>query len=143
VDWEAELVAVIGRRARRIAAGSEWDYVAGLTVGQDLSERRVQFAAPPAQFSLAKSFENFSPVGPWLVTADEFDDPTDIEVRCLLNGDLVQRDRVSSMIHSIPELVRKLSNVVELTPGDLIFTGTPAGVGMAMEPPRYLRPATT
>ncbi|MFI5541797.1 fumarylacetoacetate hydrolase family protein [Nocardia sp. NPDC051900] len=140
VDWEAEIVAVIGRAGRDIPAEKAWDHVAGLMIGQDLSDRTHQFTPPSPQFSMAKSFENFSPVGPFLVTTDEFPDPDDIELGCFLNGEAVQRDRSSNMIHGIPVLLETLSRVVELTPGDLIFTGTPAGVGMGYEPPRYLRP---
>ncbi|WP_431235962.1 fumarylacetoacetate hydrolase family protein (plasmid) [Mycolicibacterium psychrotolerans] len=140
VDWEAEVVAVIGRAGRDIPADKAWDHVAGLTVGQDLSERTHQFTPPSPQFCMAKSFQNFSPVGPFLVTTDEFPDPDDIELGCYLNGQAVQTDRTSNMIHSIPVLLETLSKVVELMPGDLIFTGTPAGVGMGYDPPRYLRP---
>ncbi|MEU1948439.1 fumarylacetoacetate hydrolase family protein [Streptomyces sp. NPDC020125] len=140
VDWEAELVVVMGRRAEHVAAGDAWSYVAGLTVGQDYSERDVQSVGPMPQFSLGKSFPGFAPTGPVLVTADEFADPDDLAIECLVNGESVQKSRTSSMIFPVPELIARLSAVCPLLPGDLIFTGTPSGVGHARTPQRYLRP---
>ncbi|WP_211126543.1 fumarylacetoacetate hydrolase family protein [Streptomyces yatensis] len=140
VDWEAELVVVMGRRAEHVAAGGAWSYVAGLTVGQDYSERDVQSVGPVPQFSLGKSFPGFAPTGPVLVTADEFADPDDLAIECLVNGESVQKSRTSSMIFPVPELIARLSAVCPLLPGDLIFTGTPSGVGHARTPQRYLRP---
>jgi 2,4-didehydro-3-deoxy-L-rhamnonate hydrolase len=142
VDWEAELVAVISRPGRNIAASDAWSHVAGLCVGQDLSDREHQFAATPPQFSMAKSFAGYSPVGPWLVTLDEIADPADIEIGCSLDGRILQKDRTSNMILGIPAIIERLSRVVELNVGDLIFTGTPAGVGMGQQPPTYLQPGT-
>ncbi|MFG2795214.1 fumarylacetoacetate hydrolase family protein [Streptomyces pseudovenezuelae] len=138
VDWEVELVAVIGQETYRVSEDRAWGCVAGLTIGQDLSERVVQLQGRPAQFSLGKSFPGFGPTGPLLVTPDEFDDPDDLEITGLLNGEAVQHDRTKSMIFPVPGLVARLSSVVPLLPGDLIFTGTPAGVGNRMDPPRYL-----
>ena len=138
VDWEVELVAVIGVRAHRVPVHRAWETVAGLTIGQDLSERVAQLRGKPAQFSFGKSFPGFGPTGPVLVTPDEFDDPDDLEITGLLNGEIVQHDRTKSMIFPVPELVARLSAVVPLFPGDLVFTGTPAGVGNRMDPPRYL-----
>jgi 2,4-didehydro-3-deoxy-L-rhamnonate hydrolase len=138
VDWEVELVAVIGRGGRDIAVEQAWSHVAGLTVGQDLSERVLQRVGPVPQFSLAKSYAGFGPVGPFVVTPDEFPNPDDLELGCMINGDYVQRSRTSKMIFSVPVLVTKLSAVTELLPGDLIFTGTPSGVGVARTPPRFL-----
>ncbi|MER6495922.1 MULTISPECIES: fumarylacetoacetate hydrolase family protein [Streptomyces] len=138
VDWEVELVAVIGQDTYRVSEDRAWEAVAGLTVGQDLSERVTQLRGKPAQFSLGKSFPGFGPTGPVVVTPDEFDDPDDLEITGLLNGEAVQHDRTKSMIFPVPELVARLSSVVPLFPGDLIFTGTPAGVGNRMNPPRYL-----
>ncbi|MFE7278304.1 fumarylacetoacetate hydrolase family protein [Streptomyces sp. NPDC057623] len=138
VDWEVELVAVVGRHAHRVPEDRAWESVAGLTVGQDLSERVVQLAGKPPQFSLGKSFPGFGPTGPFLVTPDEFADPGDLEITGLLNGDVVQHDRTKSMIFPVPELIARLSAIVPLLPGDLVFTGTPAGVGNRMNPPRYL-----
>ncbi|MER7556394.1 fumarylacetoacetate hydrolase family protein [Nocardioides sp. NPDC126508] len=142
VDWEAELVAVIGRPGRNIAAADAWEHVAGLCVGQDLSDRERQFAAAPPQFSMAKSFAGYSPIGPWLVTPDELADPSDIEIGYSVDGRVLQKDRTSNMILDIPGIIERLSRVVELRIGDLIFTGTPAGVGMGHQPPAYLRPGS-
>ncbi|HXW39212.1 MAG TPA: fumarylacetoacetate hydrolase family protein, partial [Acidimicrobiales bacterium] len=139
VDWEVELVVVIGRPGRRVPEPEAWDHVAGLTVGQDLSERTTQMAAG-AQFSLGKSFRGFGPTGPWLVTPDELADRDDLELGCSVDGECVQRSRTSRLIFSVPRLVAELSRVVDLCAGDLIFTGTPAGTGMGRVPPRFLRP---
>ncbi|MFF0095033.1 fumarylacetoacetate hydrolase family protein [Streptomyces canus] len=138
VDWEAELVAVVGRETYRVSEDHAWKAVAALAVGQDLSERVTQLRGKPAQFSLGKSFPGFGPIGPVLVTPDELDDPDDLEITGLLNGEIVQRDRTKSMIFPVPELIARLSAVLPLLPGDLVFTGTPAGVGNRMNPPRYL-----
>ncbi|KQY01291.1 fumarylacetoacetate hydrolase [Mycobacterium sp. Root135] len=139
VDWEAELVAVIGRRAFRVAEDAAWEHVAGLTVGQDISERTRQLIGPAAQFSVGKSFPGFSPTGPWLTTTDEFDDRDDIGIGCSVNGQTMQDGRTRDLIFSVPQLVAKLSDILPLLPGDLIFTGTPAGVGGARKPPIFLR----
>ena len=140
VDWEVELVAVIGRGGRDITEAHGWDHVAGLTLGQDISDRTTQFAAPPPQFGLGKSYPGFSPVGPHLVTLDEIDDPDDLELGCLVNGESMQKSRTSEMVFSVPSLVARLSAVVTLLPGDVIFTGTPAGVGVGQKPARFLQP---
>jgi 2-keto-4-pentenoate hydratase/2-oxohepta-3-ene-1,7-dioic acid hydratase in catechol pathway len=139
VDWEVELVAVIGARADRVSERDAWAHIAGLTVGQDLSDRTMQFAAA-SQFSLGKSYRGYGPIGPWLVTPDELDDPDDLAIGCAIDGETVQDDRTSGLIFSIPQLVAELSAVVPLLPGDLIFTGTPGGVGITSQPPRFLRP---
>jgi 2-keto-4-pentenoate hydratase/2-oxohepta-3-ene-1,7-dioic acid hydratase in catechol pathway len=138
VDWEVELVVVLGRRASSVPSSSAWGYVAGLTVGQDLSERRLQLGGPVPQFSLAKSYPGFSPMGPTLVTVDEFADPDDLELTCSIDGQEVQRARTSDLIFSVPELIARLSHVLTLEPGDVIFTGTPAGVGAGRKPTRFL-----
>jgi 2,4-diketo-3-deoxy-L-fuconate hydrolase len=140
VDWEAELVAVIGKHADNVAVEQGWDYIAGLTVGQDISNRAVQFQGPFPQWGLGKSFRGFSPSGPWLVTTDEFTDPGDLEIGCTVNGQQMQKARTSSMVYSIPAMVAELSIVVSLEPGDVIFTGTPAGVGVARKPQVFLAP---
>jgi 2,4-diketo-3-deoxy-L-fuconate hydrolase len=141
VDWEVELVAVIGRRARRVPVERAWDHIAGLTAGQDISERAVQMGIKPfSQLSLAKSFPGFSPTGPWLVTPDEFTDPDDLEVACSVNGETMQRAHTSDLVFSIPALVAELSAVLTLEPGDVLWTGTPGGVGLGRKPPQYLRP---
>lgn len=138
VDWEVELVAVIGRRAHRVPASRAWEHVAGLSIGQDLSERRLQLTGPAPQFSLGKSHPGFGPIGPVLVTPDELDDRDDLELGCLINGQQVQKGRTRDMVFPIPELVERLSAVTPLLPGDVIFTGTPAGVGLGRTPQRYL-----
>ncbi|MEV4534225.1 fumarylacetoacetate hydrolase family protein [Asanoa sp. NPDC049518] len=140
VDWEVELVAVVGRRASNVAVDDAWSYIAGLTVGQDYSERRVQTLGQTPQFSLGKSFPGFGPTGPWLVTPDEFDDVDDLLLECTVNGALMQSGRTRDMIVSVPGLVSRLSAVCPLLPGDLIFTGTPEGVGSGRTPPVFLRP---
>ena len=140
VDWEVELVAVVGRRGRHVAPADAWRHIAGLTVGQDYSERRVQTLGQSPQFSLGKSFPGFGPTGPWLVTTDEFEDVDDIGLECRVNGELMQSGRTRDMIMSVPGLVSRLSSVCTLLPGDLIFTGTPEGVGSGRTPPVYLRP---
>ncbi|MFC8228862.1 fumarylacetoacetate hydrolase family protein [Streptomyces sp. NPDC057287] len=139
-DWEVELVAVIGRRAEGVSEAEAWSHVAGLAVGQDISERVVQLAGPAPQFSLGKSFPGFAPIGPWLVTPDEFADPDDLELRCAINGEEVQKGRTRDLIHSVPALIAGLSAVLPLLPGDVIFTGTPAGVGVGRDPQRFLAP---
>jgi 2,4-didehydro-3-deoxy-L-rhamnonate hydrolase len=137
-DWEVELVAVIGTPAYRVAQADGWSHVAGLTVGQDLSERITQLSGAPPQFSLGKSFPGFGPTGPWLVTVDEFADPDDLELSCSINGEDVQKSRTSYLIMSVPQLIARLSAILALRPGDIIFTGTPAGVGLGRDPQRWL-----
>lgn len=142
VDWEVELVVVIGRRAEHVAESDGWRHVAGLTAGQDISDRELQMAAG-AQFSLGKSRCGYGPMGPWLVTVDEFDDPDDLELGCSIDGDVVQHGRTSDLVFGVPALIAELSSVVTLLPGDVIFTGTPPGVGFARTPPRFLAPGQT
>lgn len=139
-DWEVELVVVIGRQASQVDEANAWDHVAGLTVGNDLSERVVQLRGPAPQFGLGKSFPGFAPTGPWLVTPDEVADRDDLEIRSLLDGEVVQHGRTSQLIVPVARLIAELSAVVTLYPGDLIFTGTPAGVGLGRSPQRYIQP---
>lgn len=140
VDWEVELVVIIGALARKVSRADGWDYVAGLTVGQDLSERKVQMRPPVPQFNLGKSFPGFGPTGPWLVTHDELPNPDDLALSCAVNGETMQDSRTSDLIFSVPVLIEELSGIITLHPGDVIFTGTPEGVGMARKPPRFLAP---
>ena len=142
VDWEVELVVVIGREAREVPVEKGWDYVAGLTVGQDLSWREVQTRGPAPQFSIGKSYPGFSPIGPVVVTPDEFADKDDLAIGCSLDGEVLQEGRTSDLIFSVPDLVSRLSSSLTLYPGDLIFTGTPKGVGMGRDPKRYLVPGS-
>jgi 2-keto-4-pentenoate hydratase/2-oxohepta-3-ene-1,7-dioic acid hydratase in catechol pathway len=137
VDWEVELVVVLGSLAEHVDEAGAWDHVAGLAIGQDISDRTVQMAAA-RQFSLGKSFRGYGPIGPWLVTIDELDDPGDLAIGCAVNGETVQSDRTSSLIFKVPSLIAQLSAVLPLWPGDVIFTGTPAGVGMSRSPERFL-----
>jgi len=140
VDWEVELVVVIGRTATGVGPEEAWDHVAGLAVGQDVSDRAVQMLGAPPQFNLGKSFPGFGPVGPWLSTLDEVPDRDDLTLTCVVNGETVQSGSTREMVFGIPELISYLSGVCPLQPGDLIFTGTPAGVGMGRRPARYLAP---
>ena len=138
VDWEVELVVVMGRRADRVAEADAWDHVAGVCVGQDISDRHVQFAAG-SQFSLGKSYRGYGPTGPWLVTVDELSNPDDLGLGCSIDGETMQEDRTTDLVFSVPRLIAEISAVVPMLPGDLIFTGTPAGVGIGRKPPRFLR----
>ena len=138
VDWEAELVVVIGRGGRGISVDEALDHVAGLTVGQDVSERALQTAGANAQFNLGKSHDRFGPIGPVVVSLDELPDPHDLAIGCRLDDETVQDSRTSQMVFGIAELVSYLSQVVELRGGDVIFTGTPPGVGVGRKPQRFV-----
>lgn len=142
-DWEVELVVVIGREAKDVAEEQAWDHVAGLAVGQDVSERVSQLAGPAPQFSLAKSFPNFAPVGPWLVTPDEVPDKDNLRLECSIDGEVVQAGQTADLIFPVPALISRLSRTITLFPGDLIFTGTPEGVGLGRQPQRFLQPGET
>lgn len=139
-DWEVELVAVVGRRAYQVSEPDALSHVAGYAVGQDISERKLQMAATPPQFSLGKSLPGFGPIGPWLVTLDELADPNDLALGCSIDGEQVQSGRTGELIYSVPALVSKLSASMPLLPGDVIFTGTPSGVGLGRTPQRFLKP---
>jgi 2-keto-4-pentenoate hydratase/2-oxohepta-3-ene-1,7-dioic acid hydratase in catechol pathway len=143
VDWEVELVVVIGRTADRVSKDDAWAHVAGLTVGQDISERTVQLAGPVPQFSLGKSYRTFGPIGPWLVTPDELQRPDDLELQCSVSGRVLQKGRTGQMVFSVSELIAQISQVCPMLPGDLVFTGTPPGVGMARKPQEFLQPGMT
>lgn len=150
VDWEAELVVVIGRGGRDIPKDEAWDAVAGLTVGQDISDRTVQNWGKPAQFSLGKSFENYAPTGPAVVTLDELraagHDPAALRIHCEIADEpggaprTLQDGTTADLIFPVDELVARLSAIIELRPGDIIFTGTPAGVGLGRTPQVFLQP---
>lgn len=141
-DWEVELVVVIGRGGRNIGVTDALRHVAGYCIGQDISERQSQMAGAPPQFSLAKSYQGFSPVGPWITTLDELPDVHDLAIATALDDEVVQQARTSDMIFGVEALISHLSTVCALLPGDLIFTGTPAGVGYSRTPARYLTPGT-
>jgi 2-keto-4-pentenoate hydratase/2-oxohepta-3-ene-1,7-dioic acid hydratase in catechol pathway len=138
VDFEVELVAVIGRTAINVTREQAWEHVAGVMVGQDISERCVQQQASP-QHSIGKSYRTFGPTGPWLTTIDELPDPDDLSIECEIDGTMMQRDRTRSLIFDVSQLIAMLSAMMTLLPGDVIFTGTPSGVGALRTPPRYLR----
>lgn len=143
VDYEAELVAVIGKEAHQVPEADGWSYVAGLMVGQDLSEREVQRRGPAAQYSMGKSFLGFSPCGPALVSLEEISTPDDLAIRGWIGDQVLQESRTKELIFSVPQLVAYISGICRLLPGDLVFTGTPAGVGLSHTPPRFLRPGET
>jgi 2-keto-4-pentenoate hydratase/2-oxohepta-3-ene-1,7-dioic acid hydratase in catechol pathway len=129
VDWEVELAVVIGQRAKRVSADKALDHVAGYTLANDVSERDFQNARG-GQFIKGKSYENFCPLGPWLVTTDEAPDPQDIGLWLDVNGRRVQDDSTAKMIFPVRELVSYVSQFMALLPGDVIITGTPPGVGL-------------
>ena len=139
VDWEVELVAVVGRPAHKVSAEDAWGVLAGLALGQDYSERVGQMAGTPPQFSIAKSYPGFAPLGPVIVSIDEFRDRDNIALACTINGRQVQSASTRQMIHSIPRIIEHISSICPLRPGDLIFTGTPDGVGMGRTPTQYLK----
>jgi 2,4-didehydro-3-deoxy-L-rhamnonate hydrolase len=130
-DYEAELVVVIGQGGRDISAHDAWAHVGGLTAGQDISDRTLQFAANPAHFDLGKSRDTYGPIGPFVVSTDSFGTPGDLRITCDINGERRQDDRTSNLVFDIPALISYLSSILTLSPGDLIFTGTPEGVGAA------------
>jgi 2,4-diketo-3-deoxy-L-fuconate hydrolase len=140
VDWEVELVVVMGRQAHGVAPEQALDTVAGFCVGQDISDRRLQFSDRPAQFSLGKSATGYGPIGPEVVSLDALEDPGALVLSCEVGGERMQEGHTRDMIFSVPELVAYLSRYCTLEPGDLIFTGTPAGVGSVRSPRRYLAP---
>jgi len=139
-DWEIELVVAISRQAYRVSAADAMSYVAGYTIGQDLSDRVLQRKGPAPQWSLGKSRYGYGPTGPWLVTLDEFENPHDLAIHSELAGETLQSSRTSMLIFDVPFLIEYLSNLCPLLPGDIIFTGTPDGVGYARKPPRFLHP---
>ena len=138
VDWEVEIVAVIGTETSAVPVDRAWGAVAGLMLGQDISDRGVQLTGSPAQFCLGKSFAAYGPTGPALVSVDSFEDPDDIGLWCEVAGERMQEGQSRQLIFTIPTLVAYLSSITVLSPGDLIFTGTPSGVGMASG--RFLAP---
>lgn len=140
VDWEVELVVVIGSGGRNIGSDNAWNAVAGLCVGQDISDRTLQFATQPPQFNLGKSRQSYSPFGPWVVDTDSLADRDSLHLSMTLNGETVQDTLTDDLIFDVPAIISYLSSIVELLPGDVIYTGTPGGVGMSYTPPRFLRP---
>jgi 2,4-diketo-3-deoxy-L-fuconate hydrolase len=129
VDYEAELVVVIGKKGKNITIDNAWEHVAGLTVGQDISDRAVQFHATPPQFNLGKSFDTFGPIGPFLVSPDLVTNKDSVQIECYVNDELRQESSTDDLIFTVPDIISYISEFLTLTPGDLIFTGTPSGVG--------------
>ncbi len=129
IDYEAELVVVIGKGGRNIAAADAWAHIAGVTAGQDVSDRALQFAAKPPHFDLGKSRDTFGPIGPVMVSTDAFTDLNDFMITCQVNGEQRQHDSSKHLIFNVPFLIEYLSSILTLSSGDLIFTGTPEGVG--------------
>jgi len=139
VDWEAELVVVIGKRAQAISEDEAWDHVVGVTCGQDISDRAEQFR-DFEQWTIAKSNDTYAPIGPYLVTTDELDNPDRVPLLCYLDGEEVQSGSTANLIYDVPVLLSWTSQRCTLEPGDLFFTGTPGGVGFTRDPQRFLGP---
>ena len=129
VDYEVELVVVIGTGGKDIDRENAWSHVAGVTVGQDISDRFAQFAAQPPHFDLGKSFDTFGPIGPFVYSTDHFADPNDFVMETRVNDEVRQSDSTKNLIFDVPFLIEYLSRITTLTSGDIIFTGTPDGIG--------------
>ncbi len=140
VDYEAELVVVIGQGGKHISREKAGEHIGGYTIGHDVSARDWQLNKPAKQWMAGKTFDTFAPTGPELVTPDELPDPHNLGIRLRLNGQTMQDSSTSQLIFGVDELIAYLSQIVTLEPGDLIFTGTPPGVGMARKPPVWLKP---
>jgi len=140
VDYEAEVVLVVGDGGRDIPVDGAWDRLAGICVGQDVSDRTLQYSGASPQYSLGKSRRGFSVVGPWVADAAGLASRDDLQITCTVNGEQRQRCGTSRMVFPVGQIVAYLSSICELYPGDLIYTGSPSGVGHGMRPPRYLRP---
>lgn len=138
VDWEVELAVVIGRTARGIPSNQALDHVFGYTVVNDVSARDVQFT--DMQITLGKGFDTFCPMGPEIVLADELSDPSDVTVSCFVNGERMQHAHTGTWLFTVPQLIEAASRFITLEPGDIVTTGTPAGVGFFRNPPRFLAP---
>jgi 2-keto-4-pentenoate hydratase/2-oxohepta-3-ene-1,7-dioic acid hydratase in catechol pathway len=143
VDYEAELVIVVGKRGRHIPETAAMDHVAGYSVGHDVSARDWQLEKDGKQWMVGKTFDTFAPVGPTLVTKDEVPNPHKLGIRLRLNGKTMQNSNTEQMIFSVAQLIAYVSVVFTLEPGDLVFTGTPPGIGHALQPPVYLKPGDT
>jgi 2-keto-4-pentenoate hydratase/2-oxohepta-3-ene-1,7-dioic acid hydratase in catechol pathway len=139
VDYEAEMVVVIGKTIRHANPEQAAAAIFGYSVGHDVSARDWQKGKPGKQWFLGKSFDTFAPIGPAIVTADSVPDPCDLRVRCTINGEVLQDSRTTELIFKPIELVSYISQVMTLHAGDVIYTGTPPGVGMAREPNRFLK----
>jgi 2-keto-4-pentenoate hydratase/2-oxohepta-3-ene-1,7-dioic acid hydratase in catechol pathway len=140
VDYESELVIIVGKGGRNIVEASAWDHVAGLCAGQDVSDRGLQYMGTPPQFSLGKSRVGYSPIGPWVTDMSNNDKRDDLQLGCTVNGEQRQDTQTSDMIFGIAHIVSYMSTIVELFPGDVIYTGSPFGVGHGRKPQVYLQP---
>ena len=140
VDFEAELVVVIGKHAKNVSRQSAMDHVFGYCCGNDISARDWQKGKPGGQWLLGKSFDTFAPLGPFVATADEVVDPQNLDIRLRLNGNVMQNSNTCQLIFPVDYLISHLSKFATLCPGDLIFTGTPSGVGAGRKPPVFLKP---
>lgn len=140
-DYEAELAVVIGKMGHRISKENWREHVFGYTIVNDVSARAVQLST--SQWTLGKSFPTFTPMGPWIVTADEIEDPHSLDIRLTLNGEVMQSANTRDLIFTIPDLIAYISNIVPLEAGDVISTGTPSGVGLGRNPQRWLLPDET
>lgn len=137
LDYEAELVFIVGKRARHLSPDTAQDAIFGYCIGNDVSVRDWQLRT--SQFVLGKSFDTHAPFGPWIVTADEIADPHKLDIRCFVNGEKRQDSNTDQLIFNCYQQIEHLSKVMTLEPGDVIFTGTPGGIGAAFKPPRWLR----
>ncbi|QDT91296.1 fumarylacetoacetate hydrolase family protein [Gimesia algae] len=140
VDYEAELVAVIGKTCRNVTQADALNYIAGYMNGHDVSARDWQIGRPGGQWLLGKTADTFAPTGPYLVTADEIKDANSLSIKLTLNGEVLQNSNTDKFIFTIEQVIAFVSQILTLEPGDIIFTGTPPGVGMARKPPVYLQP---
>jgi 2-keto-4-pentenoate hydratase/2-oxohepta-3-ene-1,7-dioic acid hydratase in catechol pathway len=139
LDWECELAFVVGKRARNVDEKDALDHIAGYCICNDVSERSFQFDRN-GQWMKGKSAETFGPLGPWLVTTDEIENPHDLAMELTVNGEVRQKGSTSTMIFSVPFLLAYITQFCVLEPGDVVTTGTPPGVGLGMRPPQYLKP---
>ena len=138
LDWEIELAIIIGKRAKYVSEADAMDYVAGYAVFNDVSERDFQIGRPGGQWLKGKSHDTFGPLGPWMVTKDEVQDPGNLSMKLTVNGKTMQQGSTKTLIFSVPHLVHHISQFMTLEPGDVIPTGTPPGVGAGMNPPVWL-----
>jgi 2-keto-4-pentenoate hydratase/2-oxohepta-3-ene-1,7-dioic acid hydratase in catechol pathway len=138
VDWEGEFCFIVGRKARHVAAADALKYVAGYAIGNDVSVRDWQFHS--GTWIMGKGFDTHGPLGPWLVTPEEAGDITNLDLKTWVNGELKQSSNTSQLIFGVGQLIEYISKAFTLEPGDAVFTGTPAGVGVARKPPEFLKP---
>jgi len=139
VDYEAELAVVIGKEAKNVMPEKAMDYIMGYTCANDVSARDWQFEKQNGQWARGKSFDTFCPLGPWIVTKEEIENPNNLSIRCIINGQTVQESRTSNMIFNVQQIVGNLSRSLTLSPGTVILTGTPEGVGFTRQPALFLK----